>query len=285
MKVIVSIVFAVLAHFVAMQSGSVFAQNLTSDQIFEKHLESIGSKEKRGTLNTLIAAGLGEFESRRPLMKGGGKAVVVSDPANLYYMMGFNSNDYPFEKVGMFGNKISLPFISAGNRSLLGSFLNEHPKVLSDSLFCGSMSLRWITDVASNKKLKMKSAGLKKVDGRQLRAVDVLSSTLGSDDFKIRLYFDAENFRHVRSEYRREIHVERIVFGQQNQQASSRLDLTEEFSDFKEVDGLTLPYHYRVTFSSNSNAQMHENSWTIQVLNYFINQKLAADFFTFDLKD
>jgi hypothetical protein len=284
MKVISCIVFAVLAHFAAMQSGSVFAQNLTSDQIFEKHLESIGSKEKRGTLNTLIAAGLGEFESRRPQMKGGGKAVVVSDPTNLYYMMSLNSNDYPFEKVGMFGNKISLPFISAGTRSLLGSFLNEHPKVLSDSLFCGSMSLRWITDVAGNRKTKMKSAGLKKVDGRQLRVVDV-QSTKGPDDFKIRLYFDAENYRHVRSEYRREIQVERIVFGQQNQQASSRLDLTEEFSDFKEVEGLTLPYHYKVTFASNSNAQMHENSWSIKVVSYYINPKLAADFFTFDVKD
>jgi hypothetical protein len=263
----------------------VSAQNLTSDQIFEKHLESIGSKDKRLGLKTLFAAGAGEFESRRPLVKGGGKAVVVSDPENLYYLMGLNSNDYPFEKVGMFGNKISLPFISAGSRSLLGSFLNEHPKVLSDSLFSGSMSLRWITNVAGNKKLRMKSAGMKKVAGRQLRAVDVQSSTKGPDDFKIRLFFDAETFRHVRTEYRREIQVERIVFGQQNQQASSRLDLTEEFSDFKEVDGLTLPYHYKVTFSSNSNADMHENSWTIRVVQYYINPNLAADFFTFDAKD
>jgi hypothetical protein len=285
MKNVFTLAFLVIAVSAFEPSTSVCAQNLTSDEVLAKHLESIGSKEKRKALTSLLAAGLGEFESKIPLIKGGGKAVVVSDPGNLYFMMSLNSNDYPFEKIGMFGNKVTLPFISAGNRSLLGSFLVEHSKILSDSLFCGSMSLRWINDVAEIKKLKMKSAGLKKIDGRQMRAVDVLSSTKGSNDFKIRLYFDAESFRHVRTEYRREINVERIVFGQQNQQASSRLDLTEEFSDFKDVDGLTLPHQYKVTFASNSNSQMYENSWSIKVGTYYVNPKLADDFFTFEVKD
>ena len=263
----------------------VHSQDMTPDEVLSKHLESIGTKEKRQGLTTLLAVGTSVFESKMPTVKGGGKAVVVSDAANLYYLMSLNSRDYPFEKIGMFRDKISLPFVTAGTRSLLGSFLNEHPRVLADSLFCGSMSLRWINDVADKRKPAFRSAGKKKIEGRQTIALDVISTTKGSDDFKVRLYFDAETFRHVRSEYRREIKMGRIVMGQQNQLANSNLDLIEEFSDFKDANGYTLPHHYKVTFASNSNAQMHETSWSILVTSYYLNPKLADDFFTFDVKD
>jgi hypothetical protein len=282
------VVICSIAFFLAFASTdswvSIHAQSLTANEILAKHLDSIGTKEKREFLKTLFAAGVSEFTSTAPAVKGGGKAVVVSDPGNLFFVMSLNSREYPFEKVGAFKNKVSLPFINAGTRSLLGSFLNEHPSILLDSLFCGSMSLRWITDVA-DKKLKMKAAGMKKIDGKQTYAIEVLSSEQGSDDFKVRLYFDAQNFRHIRSEYRRDIKIGRIVFGQQNQIADAKLALTEEFSDFKEVDGLTFPHMYKLNFTSNSNSQMYENSWGIRVGAYYINQKLTDDFFSFDVKD
>ncbi len=263
----------------------VTGQELTSEQVLEKHLESVGKQAKREGLKTLFAAGLSEFESKSPVIKGGGKAVVVSDANNLYFAMSLNSREYPFEKIGAFGSKISLPFINAGNRSLLGSFLNGHPKILTDSLFCGAMSLRWIFGVAEKRKLKMRSGGVKKIEGQSVHVLEVLSTTSGAEDFKIRLYFDMENFRHVRSEYRRTVQAGRIIFGQQNQQSDSRLDLTEEFSDFKSVDGLTLPHAYKVTFSSNSNSAQYESSWGIKISTYYFNQKLAPGFFTFDVKD
>ncbi|CAN5259618.1 hypothetical protein BH20ACI2_BH20ACI2_14890 [soil metagenome] len=264
--------------------SSSIAQDLSVEQVLSKHLASIGPGEVRQGITTLFAAGLSEFEAKTPVIKGGGKAVVVSDAHNLYFAMSLNSREYPFEKIGAFGNKTSLPFINSGSRSLLGSFLNEHPKILSDSLFCGAMSLRWIVDVAEKRKIKMRSGGVKKVDGRPMHVLDVLSTTSGAEDFKIRLFFDADNFRHIRSEYRRTVQSGRIIFGQQNQISDSRLDLTEEFSDFKGVDGLTLPHVYKVTFSSNSNSAVYESSWRIKVATYYLNQKLAPDFFTFDVK-
>jgi hypothetical protein len=258
------------------------AQNLSADEVMAKHLESVGTKEKRHSVTTLFAAGFSEFESKVPEVKGGGKAVVVSDPNNLFFVLSFNSRDYPFEKIGAFGKKISLPFISAGNRSLLGSFLTEHSKVLSDNLFCGSMSLRWINHIALN---RMKSAGKKNLMGRQTYAIDVMPSGSGSDEFKVRIYLDAETFRHVRSEYHREGRVGRVMFGEQNQQAAAKVELIEDFTDFKDVEGLTLPHTYKITFLSNSTSRMYQNSWGVRVANYYINQKLASDFFTFDIKD
>jgi hypothetical protein len=259
------------------------AQKLTPEEILSKHLAAIGSPAKLQSLKTLFAAGRSEFESRTPIVRGGGKAVVISDPDNLYFLMSLNSKEYPFEKIGMFRDKVSLPFITSGSRSTLGAFLVEHSRVLSDSLFCGTMSLRWITNVASNTKLKLASAGQKKINGRGTHVIEVLMGA-STGEFKVRLFFDSETFRHIRTEYNRVVPVQQPKFGRQNELADARVDVTEEFSDFKDVDGLMLPYDYKVTLVSNSGSQTYSNSWSIKVVNYYLNQKLADDFFTFDVK-
>ena len=51
-----------------------------------------------------MAVGISEFEAKVPLVKGGGKAIMVSDPNNLFFVMSLNSKEYPFEKVGYFGD-------------------------------------------------------------------------------------------------------------------------------------------------------------------------------------
>jgi hypothetical protein len=218
-----------------------------------------------------------------PTVRGGGKVVVVSDAENLYFLMSLNSKEYPYEKIGMFRDKVSLPFTTSGIRSTLGAFLMEHSRILSDSLFCGTMSLRWINNVAANNKLKLVSAGIKKINDRQTYAIDVLMGA-SSGELKVRLFFDAKTFQHVRSEYKRDSSVRQITFGRQNELADAHVDVTEEFSDFRDVDGLMLPHEYKVTLVSNSGSQSFSNSWGIKVVDYYLNQKLAPDFFTFDVK-
>lgn len=281
MRLEVHFVLALLA--VIVFTAVVPAQNLTAEQVLSKHLAAIGSPANLQSLTTLFAAGRSEFESRMPIVRGGGKVVVISDAENLYFLMSLNSKDYPFEKIGMFRDNVNLPFVTAGNRSTLGAFLAEHSRILTDSLFCGSMSLRWITNVASNSKLKMTSAGQKQVSNRQTYAIDVLmGATTG--EFKVRLFFDAETFRHIRTEYKRVVPVRQLTFGRQNELADASVDLIEEFSDFKDVEGLMLPFDYKATLVSNSGTQTFTNSWRIKVVNYYLNQKLADDFFTFDVK-
>ena len=69
-----------------------------------------------------------------------------------------------------------------------------------------------------------------------------------------------------------------------NQRAAGTASLIEEFSDFKAADGFNLPYTYRVTYRTNSNVGMYENTLGIKVSQYLINQELTPDFFTFDAK-
>lgn len=271
------LVFAVIM----LVANIISAQKLTADEIIAKHLAAVGTAEKRAEVRTLIAAGPSEFEARSPLVTGGGKSIVVSDANNLFFLISLNSKEYPFEKVGYFNGKVDLPFINAGKRSLLGTFLSEHSKILTDGLFGGVLSRRW--RLAAKDLPKLSSAGSKKIGDRKAYAIEYLSTDLGTD-FTMRLYFDAETFHHLRSEYRREVVPRSPIGGRQNQLTNAELTLTESFSEFKSVDGLTLPHRYSVTFASNSNSSVLENTWRIQVQKYIVNQALAPDFFTFDIK-
>jgi len=272
--------FACIASVLALTAQ---AQEPKPEEIIAKHIESIGKKEVRDQVKTLFALGLSSFDSESPLIHGGGKGMVVSDPANLMWAISLNSKDYPYEKIGVFRDKVSLPFITAGQRSLLGVFLSEHPRVLTEGLYGGIMSLRWAL-FDEKKRAHIKSLGSKNVDGRKLYVLSYQPEGGGLDRFSIKLYFDAGTYQHVRSEYRREFAPDQPKFGVANQTADSEITLIEKFGDFKTVDGLTLPYTYAVEFASNANSSTMKTTWGLRIGQYYINQQLAEDFFTFDPK-
>src|SRR5687767_11785065 len=151
LKLSMSVLFGLLF------TASVSSQDLTYQQIVEKHLDAFGSKEARAALKNLTIVGFSEFESVNPSVKGGGRAVVVSEPDNLLFAMSFNSRDYPFEKIGYFTDKVSIPLVNSGRRSLLGAFLTEHNNILTDGLFGGTMSARWPLSIFEKKKSKIRS--------------------------------------------------------------------------------------------------------------------------------
>lgn len=257
------------------------AQNLSPEDIIAKHLESIGTKEKRAAVRNRMAVGVSEFESKLPSRKTSGKIVIVSETNNnLMFLSSFNSKEYPFEKVGLFNEKVTLPFVTAGTRSPLGAFVNDHSKILSQGLFTGSVSQTWNLSNAAFKKEKFGAAGSKKLDGRKTYALNYFTGD--SADFTVKMFFDAETFRHVRTEYRRVVAPQAEVFGSLGRQTGVKISLTETFGDFKEeVGGLTLPRSYRIQYVTDSNSGVYEYEWRISIAQYLFNQKLAADFFKF----
>jgi len=265
-------------------AAAAYADSLKPEEIIAKHLESIGTKDKRQSLTTLMALGYSEFESRTPVVKGGGKAVVVSDAGNLFFIISLNSREYPFDKIGYFDGKPNLPFVTAGSRSLLGAFISEHVNILSDGLYGGAISLRWPFLAIEKNKPKLGGGGTKKVNDRKAYMIDYSPAGGGSKDFTIKVYFDAETFRHIRTEYRYEVTPTDATFGAQNRRASAVVTLTEDFSDFKTVDGLTLPHYQRLDLVTNGNSGTHQNIWGVKVAEFRLNQKLEPGFFTFDTK-
>ncbi|MFL6467864.1 MAG: hypothetical protein ACJ72Z_07890 [Pyrinomonadaceae bacterium] len=276
--------FALVILIIGLAVAS-FAQELKADEIVAKHLDAIGKKELRTLVANRLVTGLSQFESKLPQTTGGGKAVVVSDKENLYFMISLNSKEYPNDKVGYFNEKVSLPFVTAGARSPLGAFIADHKKLLENGLFLGSMTERWVLLNPQHYGGRIKAAGAKEINGRKAYCIQFFPSDGASTEFSIRMYFDAETFYHVRTEYRHEILPKQDTFGQLGRQGGTTLDLIEYYGDFRTAEGLTFPHVYRVDFKSSSQAGTYEYSWTVKVAGYYYNQKLAPDFYSFDQKE
>lgn len=273
-----------VAATLALSVAGVVGQNLKPEEIIAKHAESIGPKSARDAVQTIFALGLSEFETSSPAVKGGGRAVVVSDPSNLFFVISLNSREYPYDKIGYFDGKLNLPFVTAGSRSLLGQFLNEHGRILENGLFGGALSLRWPFWRSNATKASLGGGGIKKINDKRVYVVEYQPETLGAANLSIRLRFDPETFRHVGTEYRYELQPRSPTFGVQNQTATSTAVLTEEFSDFKTVGGLNLPHSQKIEFTSNSGNSSYKSTWGVRVAEYRLNQKLDNGFFTFDPK-
>lgn len=280
-----TISFALSAFTILFLSfpSAVSGQKITADEVIAKHLDSIGTREKRDAVKNRFAVGTSRFESKLPSRKTAGKAIVVSDSGNLFFVASFASQEYPAEKIGFFADKVTLPYITAGNRSPLGAFIADHAKILSDGVLTGSISNMWILLSPQNKKGKFDFGGTKKIDGRKMYVLDYFP-TNSSTQFTVKLFFDAGNYQHVRTEYRRTMAPKTAPFGVLGEQTGVRIELTETFGDFKNIEGLTLPHSYQLKYLTDSNSGVYEYNWGITINEYFFNQKLEANFFTFDEK-
>lgn len=275
--------FAV-AVLCVVSTFTVKAQELKVEDIISKHLDSIGAKEKREEVKNLMALGTSEFESKLPSRKTAGKAAIVSDADNLLFIVSLASKEYPFEKIGFFADKISLPFVTAGTRSPLGAYINDHSRILSEGLFTGSISSKWSLLNPQLKKGKLKSAGMKKIDGRKTYVLDYYL-TGNSNEFTVRLFFDAETFQHLRTEYRHVIAPKQVIFGLSNEhRTGTEIAMTEQFGDFKDENGLSLPHTYKIKYMTASNSGTYEYNWSVTISQYLFNQKLIPNFFSFEDK-
>lgn len=272
--------FVFLFLFVSLQTAN--SQELKVEEIIAKHLESIGKKEKLDAVKNKFVLGVSEFESKQPNRKTGGKMLIVSEGRNLFFLSSFNSKEYPFEKIGYFSDKIALPFVTAGARSPLGAFIAEHEALLSEGLFAGNVSTTWNLVNSQIKKGKIKSGGTKKIDGKKHYVLEYYPNDGGSAEFTIKMFFDTEKFYHTRTEYFHMINPRQDTFGSLGRQAGLKMSLTEDFGDFKQVDGVTLPHSYKIDYLTDSNSGVYEFIWTFKVSEYRFNQKLDPNFFKFD---
>lgn len=271
----VSCLFVLILFLVS----GLYAQELKLEDLISKHLASIGTAEKRKDLKNMMLLGFSQFESTLPQRKSAGKLAIVSNSSNLLFISSFLSENYPFEKIGNFDGKINVPFVTAGVRSPLGDFLNEHPNLLKLGLFSGSMSLNWNLLENNQKKSKLNLAGTKKVNGRKAYVVEYLGGG-SSDSLKIRLLFDAETFQHIQSEYVEEFSGRQATFGTLGQLSDFNIELTESFSEFKTYEGITLPSVMKVRYIVSSK-QTYQYDWTFKLNDVKFNQTLKENFFTF----
>ena len=125
----------------------------------------------------------------------------------------------------------------------------------------------------------LESAGTGTIDGKSVYKLKATGS--GTGDLSITLYFDAESFRHVRSEYY--FRTGQLLSPSPNatvhviSTAPTEYTLTENFSNITKVDDLILPLTYTISYE----AQSIERSltWRVSFQQVFNNQTIDASAF------
>ncbi|MEK6335071.1 MAG: hypothetical protein AABM67_08990, partial [Acidobacteriota bacterium] len=92
---------------------------------------------------------------------------------------------------------------------------------------------------------------------------------------KTKLYFDAETFHHVRTEYEKRQVQEMVTQpGVTQQQGDSLTKVIEDFSDFKTESGLTLPHTYKLQLSIESLRRRVLQDWEFKLSQFAFNKTL-----------
>jgi len=259
-------------------------QKLKAEEIIAKHLEAMGGNETLHSVTTRIASGTVVATFKTPTTAElGGKVVLASEgPKSVMAMMFENStSNYPHEKIGYDGRDVSGSYVRPGIRSSLGDFLLGHRNIVKQGFWGGALSQAWLL-LDLDRKIKVEAGGTKKIGDRQAYLLKCYPS---GSDLKITMYFDAETFQHLRTEYERSISAQ---MGS-NPEASAtegsetHYKLTEDFADFKKEGGLTLPHSYKISFEILGRQGSFKASWDMALATFQFNQRI--DPATFDVDD
>ncbi len=272
---------------------------MTVEEIVAKHLESLGPNV-RATKGARIISGssLVTFKSRGTAQTDG-VAVMASEGMKSMVTMKFPSTQYPYEKIGYDGGKVSAYQLRPGEYSSLGSFARANPEMLKEGLIGGTLSTSWPLLDLANRKVKLELGGTKKTGGREL--IEVKYRPVGGSDLRISLFFDAETFQHVRTTYKREVAAQlgrggssargpggvsaspsaptgsgRDSVGENSARQSNTIyELTEEFSDYKAEEGVMLPHSYKIRLEQIG-AATQISEWSLTLAKFIFNQHLEV---------
>src|SRR5438105_409364 len=154
-----------------MLSGSssaarrVAADKITVDELISKHLDSIGLARARATAGSRLVAGTTHATFRaRGVAQGDGGAVLASDGPRSMITMKFESSQYPYEKVGFDGSRVTAYQLHPGDYSRLGGFVRGTPEIFKEGLLGGTLSSAWPFLGYPDRKLRVEIGGTKKIN-------------------------------------------------------------------------------------------------------------------------
>jgi len=285
-----------------------------ADELVARHLDSIASASVRTGLKTRVVQGPAEFK----ILVGGagvqeGKSFLVSEGNKLVFVVKFPNIDYRGEQFTFNGEKDSVAFSNPQQvRSPFGNFVFVQDAVIREGLLGGALSTAWPLLDVKERKAKLSFDGLKKVEGQELYELRYRPNK--NSDLEISLYFDPETYRHVETIYNYSVSqnfapiapsamagkaiqaggpsdsgTPTITLTQptretaMGRQLPNRYRLQEKFSDFKTVDGVTLPTHEDLQFTQElQNGRTILWDWDLKSLD--ISNNIGVDARNFEVK-
>lgn len=259
---------------ILVTSSRAAPEKLKPADVVAKHLESIGSARARNAVKARIISGTAQVIFRtEPSGQAIGRAVLASEGTKNLLGMSFPSPVYPREQLGFNGNNFVAAFATPGVRSVLGNFLMTNQQVFNEGLMTGVLSEAWPLFDLPTRRPQLEYVGTRKIDDRVLQ--ELKYRPRGGSDLRISLFFDSENFRHVKTEYERVIPAQLDTRSMTNVQTrESRYKLVEEFSLFKNEGELTLPHIYTIKLSVDTQGGTFMAEWTLKLVQFTFNEKI-----------
>jgi hypothetical protein len=258
---------------------------LKPEEVVARHLEALGAAEARAPSRPRVVAGGTRIEVKAGGRGGSeGQGLIASAGDKVLLNATFQSADYPFERVGFDGERVSARAIRPNVRSPLSNFFLSHETVFKEGLIGGALSTAWPLLHLEERKPKLSYAGAGEVAGRP--AHKLRYAPRKGSDLKVVLFFDAETFRHVRTEYERTVPAPiGATSAQSVSQRETRYRLVEDFSDFKTEGGLTLPRSYSVGFTVFSTGTPVEVTWKFDLTRVSLDQPIDPRVFVADVAE
>jgi hypothetical protein len=210
-----------------------------------------------------------------------GQGLIVSDGDKVLLSATFNSPDYPFERIGFDGGRVSARHFRPNVRSPLSNFFLSHEVVFKEGLIGGVLSTAWPLLRLDERKPKLSYAGAGEVAARP--AHKLRYAPRKGSDLKITLFFDAETFQHVRTEYERTVPAPIGATSSDSvSQRETRYRMVEEFSDFRAEGGLTLPRAYSIVYTIFSTGTPVDVTWKFDLARLSLGQQIDPKVFVTD---
>jgi len=251
-------------------------KKLTAEEVIASHLNSIGTPEARSAFKSVVAQGTVTVNVRiGGSGKGKGNAVMASQgPMSLMGLI-FGPQEYANEKMAFNGQKLTLGEARPGVRTRFGDFAMTHDLLFREGLLGGTLSTAWPFYNMNEPKGKLRYQGTKNLNDRKAYVLSYEPRSGGNLDIK--LYFDAETFQHLRTEYQQEFVAPSVTRPEKAaRQKGTRLKLTEEFSDFRREANLVLPHNYKIQLTIDSESDPLLQDWVVTLSQFLFNKALDA---------
>jgi len=262
------VILVVVMIMYGSSAGTNAMQKMKPEELIAKHLASIGTPEAIAAVHNRTVKGTATVVFRPgPENKTTGTGVFISEDKKVRLSLLFPALNYPGEEFAFDGNKVSLGYVRPGVRSLFSEFIMANDFLVKEGLLGGTLSTAWALYDVAGRKPRLEYNGIKKRVGKDCHELRYMGRK-GGGDARVLMYFDAQTFRHVETEYRV------IIIGQ----TEKRYTLTEAFDNFEAVDGLTLPRTYKLNLTIDETATSMID-WSVTFDQIQQNQQLDAKTF------
>jgi hypothetical protein len=233
---------------------------VSEEELVNKHLQSIGKTTEPAGATRLLQGRVVFSETIGRNVHLEGASSVLSHGRKFKCSFQFGIPQYQGEQFVFDGQKSMVGMIDPTSRSNLGTFLYSREEILREGLFGGTLSTGWSLLTLAESGAKLKYEGVRKIEGRELHDVVYVPTKRGGiGELSIHLYFEPQTYRHVMTVYT--LTLQNAAGNAAEGTDETKQTLEERFDDFRETDGVTLPWHWTVRYHVTPQSKTQEFQW------------------------